>query len=272
MVLRFEDCPCTGTRHTQPWPPPLPSPPLLDSRPRWDASVRHAFMNVDPAEAALTVRLHDARGGFLRNNTRLLGEATIHCSHIKVGAERGMAGSRPVLATSSSLRTAVGWQRGLRRCRLMVHTSRCKQRGLSACPALLLCTGREPHICVGAAVQAAAAARQERGRRRGGRAQRAAGGPMVMWADVVVGPVHLRTRRSRHDVLQGHATFELHTSCRTRTSASHALPLCPLLPPPALHCRCTCGCSGGPMWCVARAPRLRSTWRACRWWSWADCR
>lgn len=153
--------------------------------------MRHAFMNVDPAEAALTVRLHDARGGFLRNNTRLLGEATIHCSHIKVGAERGKAGckgmacSRPVLATSSSLRTAVGRQRLLRCYRLMVRTSGCKQRGLSACPALLLCIGREPYVCVGAAVQGAAAARQERGRRGGGRAQRAAGGPMAMWADVV---------------------------------------------------------------------------------------
>lgn len=45
-------------------------------------------MNVDPAEAALTVCLRDARGGFLRSNTRLLGEATIHCSHIKVRANR----------------------------------------------------------------------------------------------------------------------------------------------------------------------------------------
>ena len=49
--------------------------------------MRHAFMNVDPAEAALTVCLRDARGGFLRSNTRLLGEATIHCSHIKVRAD-----------------------------------------------------------------------------------------------------------------------------------------------------------------------------------------
>ncbi len=57
--------------------------------------MRHAFMNVDPAEAALTVRLHDARGGFLRSNTRLLGEATIHCSHIKVrGWREGVGGQQ----------------------------------------------------------------------------------------------------------------------------------------------------------------------------------
>ena len=47
--------------------------------------MRHTFERVDPDDAALTVRLSDTRGGFLRSHTRLLGEATIHCSHIKVG-------------------------------------------------------------------------------------------------------------------------------------------------------------------------------------------
>eukprot|EP00887_Chlorella_sp_A99_P007742 scaffold20.g7742.t1 len=39
---------------------------------------------VDPAEAALTVRLYDRRGSFLAHaGLHLLGEASIHCSHIK---------------------------------------------------------------------------------------------------------------------------------------------------------------------------------------------
>jgi hypothetical protein len=37
---------------------------------------------VDPAQAALTVRLLDSRGGF-RRDTRLLGQASLHCSHVK---------------------------------------------------------------------------------------------------------------------------------------------------------------------------------------------
>lgn len=51
--------------------------------PRWDASVRHDFSRVDPADASLTVRLRDARRGFLKSEARLLGEATIHCCNIK---------------------------------------------------------------------------------------------------------------------------------------------------------------------------------------------
>ena len=44
--------------------------------------MRHTFARVDPAESALTVRLTDVRGGF-RQERRMLGEATIHCSHVK---------------------------------------------------------------------------------------------------------------------------------------------------------------------------------------------
>lgn len=52
---------------------------------RWEASVRHTFQRVDPTESALTVRLTDSRAGAFRREMRLLGEATIHCLHIKVG-------------------------------------------------------------------------------------------------------------------------------------------------------------------------------------------
>ena len=46
--------------------------------------MRHTWARVDPGDSALTVRVSDARSGFLRE-ARLLGEATIHCSHVKVG-------------------------------------------------------------------------------------------------------------------------------------------------------------------------------------------
>ena len=51
---------------------------------RWEASVRHTFQRVDPTDSTFTVRLTDSRGGAFRREMRLLGEATIHCSHIKV--------------------------------------------------------------------------------------------------------------------------------------------------------------------------------------------
>jgi hypothetical protein len=59
---------------------------------RWEASVRHTFQRVDPTESTLKVRLTDSRGGAFRREMRLLGEATIHCSHIKVRGSRAWAG------------------------------------------------------------------------------------------------------------------------------------------------------------------------------------
>lgn len=44
--------------------------------------MRHVFGRVDPAEAALAVRLYDSRGGF-RAEQRLLGQGTIHCAQLK---------------------------------------------------------------------------------------------------------------------------------------------------------------------------------------------
>lgn len=53
-----------------------PRPPSSDSL-RWEASERYTFKAVDPAEAALTVRLHDARLGVVRGENRVLGACVI---------------------------------------------------------------------------------------------------------------------------------------------------------------------------------------------------
>ena len=55
---------------------------------RWEASQRHVFPRVDPAGAALTVRLWDDRGGrtLLRKGRQLVGEGTLHAGHITVRA------------------------------------------------------------------------------------------------------------------------------------------------------------------------------------------
>jgi hypothetical protein len=49
---------------------------------RWDADKRLVFHRVDAAEALLTVSLGDQRSG-IRHTLYPLGEASIHCSHIK---------------------------------------------------------------------------------------------------------------------------------------------------------------------------------------------
>jgi hypothetical protein len=66
--------------------------------------VRHTFQRVDPTESILKVRLTDSRGGAFRREMRLLGEATIHCSHIKVG----VAAARPGLAGAGFGRLQLG--------------------------------------------------------------------------------------------------------------------------------------------------------------------
>jgi hypothetical protein len=68
--------------------PPYTTPVIKHTlTPRWPGDHRHSFVGVDPAQSALTVQLGDARWthmGLTRGNYPL-GEAVVHCSHIKVG-------------------------------------------------------------------------------------------------------------------------------------------------------------------------------------------
>ena len=60
--------------------------------PRWDANQRHEFRGADPTATAVTVRLCDRHAGLHLpgRGTRVLGEATIHAAHIKVGTGAGL--------------------------------------------------------------------------------------------------------------------------------------------------------------------------------------
>ena len=131
-------------------------------QPQWDGSKRYVFSRVDPAEAALVVRLCDARGG-LRQSLRPLGEATLHCGHITDGnpvyawvplgsARRRRREEAPDPDRDELYELQVGWVAGAwahrRRRASRAHTAAAHTpsvRTLPACPprrSTCACSGR----------------------------------------------------------------------------------------------------------------------------------
>lgn len=88
VALSASELPCPVVTLCVPGYPPYETPVAKHGlNPRWDASQRHEFRGTDPAAAAVTVRLCDRHAGLHLpgRGTRVLGEATIHAAHIKVG-------------------------------------------------------------------------------------------------------------------------------------------------------------------------------------------